>query len=507
MKDQSNKNNLPEDLVSDLKIGRRRIETKSQGWFDLASIEEVKITSIQIGPFGSKENGQYHTEAVGLVKDTEHYEIYPEALIWLPRLEMYGAWDSSHDELHVFPDKTWTDMKSNLIPYIEAQWGSYKGKDKIQHLIVKHPNKYPGAFDFIEYDLINAVKNISASECLIFLKKHEQAILRHPGSISLESDYTALAKVYYILGINNPNEENEWREKCRTILNYHPKGRFYHEKETAAICSWISADFGIQIFQKLLDKGKKQPEYAGGADLISALFNDHPKIDSQIVKLAENPNYAPHLIRCLETAERWGLTLSNDELRKNRKALNSIADVILQIRNLILSAPEGSYPAKEIHLVRSKNVADRISKGWEHLKKKEYSKTEEFVRSALADYPEDAQALFLEARLYWLSSGSAETGMNRARENLLKATRFDTAGIGKLYNMIGCALDELGRYEEAIQTFQQAAEIDHQESIYPANLAEMYWKIGDKQTAAKYARKAKSLGSRLEIVETIFRET
>ncbi|MDL5246691.1 tetratricopeptide repeat protein [Leptospira weilii] len=501
---------LPADLVADLSTGRR-ITTTQEGWFNLVPINEVIFTSVQIDPFSSEENGQYYTNAVGLIGNTEAYGFYPEALLWLPRLQVYGAWDSSHEELYVFPDQTWTSMKANLVPFIEAQWGSYEGKEKIKYSTLKRPGKYPGAFDFISYGISNEAKEIRYNQCLAFLKKHEEAVLRHPKCISLEDAYTAFAKVYYVLGINDSNKENEWKEKCKTIFDYHPENRFHHEKETAAVCSWISADFGIQIFQKFLDKGEKKPEYAGGADLLSALFNDHPTIDLQIEKLAvENPKYTYVIVRCLETAKKWALTVINDKLaaklKENSSALNSISELILRLRKAILSAPDGTYSENEIHQVRSQNVMDRVVKGWEHIKKKEYSQAEELVRSALADYPEDAQALFLDARLYWLSSNSPEAGIERARENLKIASRFDHYGVASLYNLLGCGLGELSRYDESRIAFEQAVETNPQDPMYVANLAEIWWKLERKDNAAKYAHKAKSLGSKAEFVEMILKE-
>lgn len=129
------------------------------------------------------------------------------------------------------------------------------------------------------------------------------------------------------------------------------------------------------------------------------------------------------------------------------------------------------------------------------------------VRSALAEYPEDAQALFLDARLCWLSSGSIEAGIQRAQENLTKATKFDSRPIAQLHNLIGCGFDLLARNKEAVQVFEQAVKINPKEPIYLANLAEMYWKIGDKPSAVKYAQKAQSLGKKSEIIETILKET
>ncbi|WP_246838675.1 hypothetical protein [Leptospira stimsonii] len=65
---QSSTNHLEE-----LSGGGRRIETHSQGWFDLASVLEIHFSSVKIGPFKEEENVQYYTNSVGLIKDSEAY--------------------------------------------------------------------------------------------------------------------------------------------------------------------------------------------------------------------------------------------------------------------------------------------------------------------------------------------------------------------------------------------------------------------------------------------------
>ncbi len=124
--------------------------------------------------------------------------------------------------------------------------------------------------------------------------------------------------------------------------------------------------------------------------------------------------------------------------------------------------------------------------------------------SIFADYEHDAEALFLEARFFWLRSDSPEEGMKRAEKNLLLAAKGDLVGRSRLHNLIGCALDEMGKWEEAIPSFQEAERLSPQESIYPANLGEIFWKLGDKTSVNRYAKKTKSLGNKSEIVKRFF---
>ncbi|MBM9501664.1 hypothetical protein JWG44_15525 [Leptospira sp. 201903071] len=510
MKENHNILNLPRDLVEDLSFGRR-IETDSQGWFDLASVEGIHLSSVKIGPFQKEEDGQYYTNSAGLIKNSEAYGEDPEILVWLPRLQIYGTWDSSHDELHIFPNQTWTSMKSDLVPFIEAQWGSYEGKNKIESLTMEDPNEYSGAFDFIPYNLDEKAEKISDEELSEFLNQQETAILRHPNASTLDDAYFALANVYFRMGKIDPGREEFWKEKCLRILNYYPEDAFYHERKGAEICAWVSADFGFKTFKNLLEKDRKLPEYAGGADLISAILLYHPDRWEGILEISKIQKYTIGALRSIETAKNWALTVTDDplasKLKKNRNAMETISKLIVIIHEFVLSSPDGIFSGQDIHKIRHQKIIDRLAQGWEHIKKKEYSKVEELLVSIFSDYPEDAEALFLDARLIWLKYGSPEEGIKRAEKNLLKAAPGDHTGRSRLHNLIGCALDEIKRPEEAIQSFQKAEKLSPQESVYPANLAKIFWKLGDKRSAKRYAQKAKSLGNRSEIVETIFRET
>ncbi|TGK31757.1 hypothetical protein EHQ12_14795 [Leptospira gomenensis] len=507
MKENYNILNLPRDLREDL-IGRKRIETR-QGWFDLASIQEVHFSSVKIGPFANDELGQYYTNSVGLIKNSEHYGEDPEILIWLPRIGLYGTWDSSHDELHIFPDGNWNTMKSNLTPFIEAQWG-YEGDDKIEHITLEDAERYPTAFDFIPYDLDKTVHNLSDGELNAFLERYEDAILRHPDVSSLDDAYFALAETYYRLGKKESDRIDFWRKKLLRILDYYPEGEFHREREGAEICVWASSDLGLSLFRNLLDKDEKQPEYAGGASLLSAFLIHFADRSESILEISKSPKYTTAVLRSLETAKRWALTVVNDELaaklKQNSAAMETISTLVDRIGEIILTNPE-NYSKEEVHSIRHKKVVDRLVKGWEHLKKKEYTQTEELLRSIFSEYAEDAEALFLDARLHWLKTGSPEEGIKRAEKNLLTAAEGDFAGRGRLYNLVGCALDEMGKLKQSLDAFGKAAELCPRESMYAANLAEIYWKMGDQKQAAQYAKKAKSMGDKSSIVEEIFQST
>lgn len=133
-----------------------------------------------------------------------------------------------------------------------------------------------------------------------------------------------------------------------------------------------------------------------------------------------------------------------------------------QIEEFVL---QENFPEWEIHKILHKKVVDRISQGWEYLNKKEYSKVEELLSAIFSEYEKDGEALFLDARLFWLKTSSAEEGIKRAEKNLFLVSTGDKAGRSKLHNLIGCALNETGKWEEAIPSFQEAERLSPQESI------------------------------------------
>jgi len=69
-----------------------------------------------------EEPGFYVIPAVDLVAScTGDYP--PEGLIaWIPDLEMYATWDSSHLDILVFGNATWTDIAASPLRYVNAQW-------------------------------------------------------------------------------------------------------------------------------------------------------------------------------------------------------------------------------------------------------------------------------------------------------------------------------------------------------------------------------------------------
>ncbi|MFO0725945.1 MAG: hypothetical protein U1E65_19325 [Myxococcota bacterium] len=120
--------------------------------------------------------------------------------------------------------------------------------------------------------------------------------------------------------------------------------------------------------------------------------------------------------------------------------------------------------------------------------------------TALREDPTDGQTLFLDARLVWFER-SIEAAIQRATESLEKTP--DPAGRGRLFNLIGCGLDELKRWPEAIEAFTKAAQAHPEEPMYIANLAECHHKLGDAENAIKFARLARRQGAKAKILAEI----
>lgn len=73
-----------------------------------------------------------------------------------------------------------SDLKSDLVPFIEAQWESYEGDNKIVHLTLESPDDYLDAFDFIPYRLEEMAEKLLDKQLPEFLDRYEIIILRHP---------------------------------------------------------------------------------------------------------------------------------------------------------------------------------------------------------------------------------------------------------------------------------------------------------------------------------------
>lgn len=104
-------------------------------------------------PYDDQE-GLFFTEGYGLVYSPD-YDNSWGILVWLPKLNMYGTWDSVHYELIVFPNITWKDIQKDPGWFIGQQWSGNENFPFVQG----HINVW-NYFDFIPSNLYQVANEI-----------------------------------------------------------------------------------------------------------------------------------------------------------------------------------------------------------------------------------------------------------------------------------------------------------------------------------------------------------
>jgi len=238
-KNPAHRSPLPEELIQGL--NKKRKVKIPDGDFTILTLPEVK--HIIVGVLHQAEHnmsppsreypktpydhmhGTFYTEAYSLVH-TDDY-LCDGILVWLPRLKMFGTWDSDHYELLVFPDVSWNDISADPAKYIAAQWDNSFSFPFVQGIV--NVWEY---FDFIPDDIYEQSKNIikltdkEGEEAIqVFLKTYEDIILNLPYSDDTTPS-SALALIYNHLGKQaenaaNYNEALNWFKKELCIKTYH----------------------------------------------------------------------------------------------------------------------------------------------------------------------------------------------------------------------------------------------------------------------------------------------
>lgn len=200
------------------------------------------------------------------------------------------------------------------------------------------------------------------------------------------------------------------------------------------------------------------------------------------------------------------LATLNQALAKNQLELG------LRLLRAALASPEGTFdgtlnsdarPTTDAQVkrrLRATLIQTLVAWGFQRSQSGDRAGARQLCEAALREDPSDGQALFLDARLVWFEQ-SVEASIARAQESLDRTT--DPGGRGRLLNLIGCAMDELKRWPEAIGWFEQAAQVQPEEGSYVANIAECHHKLGDQENAVKAARLARRRGSKAEIIAQI----
>jgi tetratricopeptide (TPR) repeat protein len=137
------------------------------GHFTLGPVSELTLIAIKVGHQAKKNifnadvsggasypngpatphdhlRGEYWTPAISLIGGAQYGEAIKGELIWLPRMRVFGTWDSNHLELYVFPDVSWQALFNRLDYFLTYIWQLYKDcKDE------KKCNVYPNVQDYV----------------------------------------------------------------------------------------------------------------------------------------------------------------------------------------------------------------------------------------------------------------------------------------------------------------------------------------------------------------------
>lgn len=174
-----------------------------------------------------------------------------------------------------------------------------------------------------------------------------------------------------------------------------------------------------------------------------------------------------------------------------------------KVGDMILKSP--AYDERTKKGIVAKMAVSELARGWELLKAEKLAEAREVANRLLAMKREDGQIGFFDARLRWKETKRPQAAIDAAQA-YLKDLAHDPAGRGRLNNLIGCALDELGRVAEALPYFEQAAKDHADEPMYLCNIAEANEKLGKIPEALRYAREALRRKAKSAVCERIVRQ-
>jgi tetratricopeptide (TPR) repeat protein len=168
--------------------------------------------------------------------------------------------------------------------------------------------------------------------------------------------------------------------------------------------------------------------------------------------------------------------------------------------NLVKALPNDEAWA-DLHKIRQNTEANLA---WQANGEGNVEVSKEITHRLLAEGYESAYLFFLEARLAWKETGDPAVAIELALPRL-KSLHGGSAK-AHLINLVGCAYDALGQFDEALAQFKQAADMNPEMVIYFDNTAEIYDKMGNVDKALASALDAKRRGSKAAIVEMIIKK-
>ncbi|HBS05466.1 MAG TPA: hypothetical protein DEA96_10900, partial [Leptospiraceae bacterium] len=179
----------------------------------------------------------------------------------------------------------------------------------------------------------------------------------------------------------------------------------------------------------------------------------------------------------------------------------SIAEASSRLFNALDEQKHRLPENENFRSLKQKGLLSILQSAWNDVKEKNFIEAHRKCDAILSMDSSMGQAYFLKGRLIWLEQG-IPAYLVQAEDFYRKATG-DRAGLARLYNMTGCAYDELKDRRKAISYFEKAAAEVPEEAMYIANIAECYYKLKDSEKALQYARQAQKKGANSEIVQEI----
>lgn len=191
---------------------------------------------------------------------------------------------------------------------------------------------------------------------------------------------------------------------------------------------------------------------------------------------------------------------------EDEKPLQKQSELASMVEPLILAIHlhQDKFP-KNLNIVKLKEKSNYalLQAAWNDLKNKDWDLAEQKADAILVMDATIGQVYFLKARLLWLREGIP--AYLAQQDSFIEKCSHDIAAVARLYNLSGCALDAEKRYEEALPYFKKAALQMPEETMFVANVAEIYYKLGKPKEALKHAKAAQANGNLGEILAEIIK--
>ncbi len=144
-----------------------------------------------------------------------------------------------------------------------------------------------------------------------------------------------------------------------------------------------------------------------------------------------------------------------------------------------------------------------LDSAWENVRNKDYQAAEKKCNTLLSKNSEFYQVYFLQAYLLLQMEGAA--AYLAKLDYFVEKAGVDKPTLSRLYNSAGCALDDKQRYAEALPYFYKASQIEPDEGMYLANIAELHYKLVQAKEAMSYARQAQGKNYQSEMMNDVLK--